>query len=101
MSILRVLALALAAAAALPSAARAQGFPTQRITIVVPFAAGSVTDIMARILSDEMARRWAARPNMSRSPTASARPCSALSLTGRTRPEVGDPRRMRRPDRWG
>ena len=49
----------------------------------------------------EMARRWAARPNMSRSPTASARPCSALSLTGRTRPEVGDPRRMRRPDRWG
>ena len=32
--------------------------PTQRVTIVVPFGAGSVTDIMARILADELSKRW-------------------------------------------
>ncbi|MFL6798326.1 MAG: Bug family tripartite tricarboxylate transporter substrate binding protein [Xanthobacteraceae bacterium] len=36
----------------------AQTFPTQRVTIVVPFGAGSLTDIMARILADEASRRW-------------------------------------------
>jgi tripartite-type tricarboxylate transporter receptor subunit TctC len=60
MSILRMLAVpALAAATfALPASSSAQGFPTQRITIVVPFGAGSVTDIMARILADETSKRW-------------------------------------------
>lgn len=43
-------------AAALPAAA--QNWPTQRVTIVVPFGAGSVTDIMARILADDLAKRW-------------------------------------------
>jgi tripartite-type tricarboxylate transporter receptor subunit TctC len=38
--------------------ASAQNFPTQRVTIVVPFGAGSVTDILARILADELSRRW-------------------------------------------
>src|SRR5438132_1846542 len=38
--------------------ASAQNFPTQRVTIVVPFGAGSVTDIMARILADELSKRW-------------------------------------------
>ena len=36
----------------------AQNFPNQRVTIVVPFGAGSVTDIMARIIADEAAKRW-------------------------------------------
>src|SRR3954471_2148691 len=36
----------------------AQAFPTQRVTIVVPFGAGSVTDIMARIIADEAGKRW-------------------------------------------
>jgi tripartite-type tricarboxylate transporter receptor subunit TctC len=36
----------------------AQGYPTQRVTIVVPFGAGSVTDIIARILADDMGKRW-------------------------------------------
>jgi tripartite-type tricarboxylate transporter receptor subunit TctC len=60
MSIRRMLAATLLAAAAfaLPASVRAQGFPTQRVTIVVPFSAGSVTDIMARILADETSRRW-------------------------------------------
>jgi tripartite-type tricarboxylate transporter receptor subunit TctC len=50
---------ALAAASVLSIApASAQSFPTQRVTIVVPFGAGSVTDIMARILADDLGKRW-------------------------------------------
>jgi len=50
---------ALAAASVLSIApASAQDFPTQRVTIVVPFGAGSVTDIMARILADDLSKRW-------------------------------------------
>jgi tripartite-type tricarboxylate transporter receptor subunit TctC len=37
---------------------QAQNFPTQRVTIVVPFGAGSVTDIMARILAEDLGKRW-------------------------------------------
>src|SRR6266849_8808595 len=60
MSTLRMLAAATLAAAtfALPASGLAQGFPTQRVTVVVPFGAGSVTDIMARILADETSKRW-------------------------------------------
>ena len=36
----------------------AQSWPTQRVTIVVPFGAGSVTDILARIFAEEMRKRW-------------------------------------------
>jgi tripartite-type tricarboxylate transporter receptor subunit TctC len=36
----------------------AQAWPTQRVTIVVPFGAGSVTDILARIFADDMSKRW-------------------------------------------
>jgi hypothetical protein len=36
----------------------AQSWPTQRVTVVVPFGAGSVTDILARIFAEEMGRRW-------------------------------------------
>lgn len=38
--------------------ASAQSWPTQRVTIVVPFGAGSVTDILARILADDLSKRW-------------------------------------------
>jgi tripartite-type tricarboxylate transporter receptor subunit TctC len=48
--------LAAGALSAVPAAA--QNFPTQRVTIVVPFGAGSVTDIMARILADDLGKRW-------------------------------------------
>src|SRR5262245_58276632 len=53
------------AAAALMTAAlvsttpsSAQAWPTQRVTIVVRFGAGSVTDILARIFAEEMTRKW-------------------------------------------
>jgi tripartite-type tricarboxylate transporter receptor subunit TctC len=59
---LRHLCLAVAAAGAAILGAlaplSAQTFPTQRVTIVVPFGAGSVTDIMARIIADEAGKRW-------------------------------------------
>ena len=48
----------LAACFASIAPAPAQDFPTQRVTIVVPFGAGSVTDIMARILADDLGKRW-------------------------------------------
>ena len=59
MALFRALVMALAVAALAPAhSAQAQDFPTQRVTIVVPFGAGSVTDISARIVADEMAKRW-------------------------------------------
>lgn len=38
--------------------ASAQSWPSQRVTVVVPFGAGSVTDILARIFADEMTKKW-------------------------------------------
>ena len=51
-------AAAMLAALAALTPASAQSWPTQRVTIVVPFGAGSVTDILARIFADEMGKRW-------------------------------------------
>ncbi len=45
-----VLALGIAA----PGPALGQAYPTRSVRIVVPFAAGSATDIMARIIADEL-----------------------------------------------
>jgi tripartite-type tricarboxylate transporter receptor subunit TctC len=62
MSMLRTLWLGVVAAVAASliaaAPASAQNFPNQRVTIVVPFGAGSVTDIMARIIADEASKRW-------------------------------------------
>ncbi len=53
-----LMALATAALVAASSGALAQNYPSQRVTIVVPFGAGSVTDILARILADDLSKRW-------------------------------------------
>jgi tripartite-type tricarboxylate transporter receptor subunit TctC len=59
MKSLRSLLVGFAALAAASGVARAEDpYPNQRVTIVVPFGAGSVTDIMARILADELPKRW-------------------------------------------
>jgi tripartite-type tricarboxylate transporter receptor subunit TctC len=41
-------------AAAWPAIARAQSFPSRSITLIVPFAAGGPTDVLARILAEHM-----------------------------------------------
>jgi tripartite-type tricarboxylate transporter receptor subunit TctC len=60
-----VLRIALHAGAALAAAtfcvsapASAQNYPNQRVTMVVPFSAGSITDGLARILADKLADMW-------------------------------------------
>ena len=58
MAVLRMFWLAAAVLATFAAPASAQNYPAQRVTIVVPFGAGSVTDITARILADELSRKW-------------------------------------------
>lgn len=47
---------AVLAACCWASAAMAQNFPSRPVTLVVPFPAGSTTDLVGRILSDELAK---------------------------------------------
>lgn len=53
---LRTLAMTAAAVLAGATAALAQGYPTKPITMIVPFAAGGPTDVIARIVSENMAK---------------------------------------------
>src|SRR3569623_2019547 len=56
-SLALVAALALSAAFTAPVAAQSN-YPSQNVKIVVPFAAGSLTDMLARILSDKLSPVW-------------------------------------------
>ena len=58
-SITRRIALAIAAAAlgAGPSVAWAQGWPSRPVTMIVPFAAGGGTDLLARALAQDLGDR--------------------------------------------
>jgi tripartite-type tricarboxylate transporter receptor subunit TctC len=58
MTRLRFFGLAAAALLSASPGALAQTFPSQRVTIVVPFTAGSITDGLARILADKLAETW-------------------------------------------
>ena len=53
-AIVRLLAAVLALG--LATSARAQDYPARAITVIVPFAAGGPTDIVARIVSDHMSK---------------------------------------------
>src|ERR671927_134455 len=54
----RAFGLSIVALLASVTAAAAQSYPNQRVTIVVPFSAGSITDGLARILADKLADMW-------------------------------------------
>jgi len=53
---LAVLGIAAAAFALLAASAEAQNYPTRPITVIVPFAAGGPTGVVARIVGDHMGR---------------------------------------------
>src|SRR5436189_6142178 len=40
------------------AAARAQGYPSHPVKIIVPFPAGGTADVMPRIFSEWLARKW-------------------------------------------
>ncbi len=52
----RIIGLAVAAALGLAAGAQAQSYPTKPITMIVPFAAGGPTDIIARIVGENMSK---------------------------------------------
>jgi tripartite-type tricarboxylate transporter receptor subunit TctC len=58
MKTFRMFGLVAAALLAVGSTAMAQNYPIQRVTIVVPFTAGSITDGLARILAEKLADMW-------------------------------------------
>jgi tripartite-type tricarboxylate transporter receptor subunit TctC len=47
---------ALLAFGAMAAPAAAQSYPTRQVTVIVPFAAGGPTDVIARIVTDHMSR---------------------------------------------
>jgi tripartite-type tricarboxylate transporter receptor subunit TctC len=52
----KTLAILAAAAALAATGAAAQGYPQRPVTVIVPFAAGGPTDVVARIVADHMSR---------------------------------------------
>lgn len=50
----RALLMLTAAALALPNIVRAQAFPTKPVRIIVPYPAGGPTDVLARIIAEDM-----------------------------------------------
>jgi tripartite-type tricarboxylate transporter receptor subunit TctC len=58
MTTLRMPFIAAAALLASATGAAAQAYPTQPVKIVVPFSAGSATDLLARIVADKLPERW-------------------------------------------
>ena len=44
-------------AAAIPASARAQDYPTRPVEIIVPFAAGGGSELLARLISDGLSKR--------------------------------------------
>ena len=41
-----------------PNRARAQGWPTHPVRLIVPFAAGGPTDVIGRIVGERLSKTW-------------------------------------------
>ncbi|MBV8839304.1 MAG: tripartite tricarboxylate transporter substrate binding protein, partial [Alphaproteobacteria bacterium] len=54
--------IALVCLLALAGAARADDYPAGPVRILVPFAAGGPTDVVARILAELLSARWDGKP---------------------------------------
>jgi tripartite-type tricarboxylate transporter receptor subunit TctC len=52
------IALGLSLMASIAAHAQSAAFPSKPVTIVVPFSAGGVTDIVARVIAAELSRQW-------------------------------------------
>jgi tripartite-type tricarboxylate transporter receptor subunit TctC len=58
MSLWRVMVMALTALTAMPLAARAEDYPTRNVTILVPFAPGGGTDVLARAYARILEKKY-------------------------------------------
>src|ERR1700761_3445531 len=67
-----------AAALAVPWVARAGSFPDRPVRIVVPFAAGGQTDVLARLLAQGLSDAWHARVYVENLPGAGGNRASAV-----------------------
>ncbi len=88
-----LLALAFAAGSTAVGSAGAEVYPSRPIKLIVPFSAGGVTDITARIV-DERMRASLGQPVIAEN-VAPGGPCGTRRLHDRHRP-VDVPRRVRR-----
>jgi tripartite-type tricarboxylate transporter receptor subunit TctC len=55
---LRIVSASLLAMILLPPFATAQLFPNKRVSVIVPFAPGASTDLIARYLADGLSKKW-------------------------------------------
>jgi tripartite-type tricarboxylate transporter receptor subunit TctC len=58
------------AAVAIPRAASGQDFPARQVTIVSPYQAGGTSDIIARLLAQELGERWKTQVQVDNRPGA-------------------------------
>jgi tripartite-type tricarboxylate transporter receptor subunit TctC len=66
-----VLALLIAVLCGLAAPAQAQTYPSRLVRIIVPFPPGSGTDLLSRVISDQLARKWNASVIVENVPGAS------------------------------